>query len=234
MCYCFSIMTTAGSKMKNTTALFATLGTFRTLIVFNWVFGALIFALLAISFQAEEWTWRALGVGAVAGHESVVAGMRAIMVIGIVGTPIAYVVFSRLLRIVESVRTGEPFTMGNAGRLRTIAWALLGLELLHICVVAIASAASTKEMPLRINGNFDLTGWLAILLLFVLAQVFLKERACARIWRARSDGHSGQARRPAARPAYDADRARRARRHHAREPVDPEDRQGAGYPLLDA
>ena len=22
--------------------------------------------------------------------------------------------------------------------------------------------------------------------------------------------------------------------HHAREPVDPEDRQGAGYPLLDA
>jgi hypothetical protein len=27
-------------------------------------------------------------------------------------------------------------------------------------------------MPLRTNGNFDLTGWLAILLLFVLAQVF--------------------------------------------------------------
>ncbi len=142
--------------------------------VLNWILGALIFVLLAISFQAEEWTWRALGVGAVAGHESVVAGMRAVMVVGIVGTPIAYVVFSRLLRIVESVRTGEPFIMDNAGRLRTIAWALLGLELLHICVVAIASAVSTKEVPLRINGNFDLTGWLAILLLFVLAQVFLE------------------------------------------------------------
>jgi hypothetical protein len=99
--------------------------------------------------------------------------MRAIVVIGIVGTPIAYVVFSRLLRIVESVRTGEPFTMDNAGRLRTIACALLGLEPLHICVVAIASAVSTK-VPLHINGNFDLTGWLAILLLFVLAQVFLE------------------------------------------------------------
>jgi intracellular septation protein A len=100
--------------------------------------------------------------------------MRAIMVIGIAGTPIAYVVFSRLLQIVESVRAGEPFTVDNAGRLRTIAWALLGLELLHVCVVAIAAAVSTKEAPLRIDANFNLTGWLAILLLFVLAQVFLE------------------------------------------------------------
>jgi hypothetical protein len=160
--------------MKHSTTLLATWATLRILVVLNWILGALIFALLAISFQAEEWTWRALGVGAVAGHEGVVAGMRAIMVVGIVGTPIAFVVFSRVLRIVESVRTGEPFIMDNASRLRTIACALFGLELLHICVVAIASAVSTKEVPLHINGNFDLTGWLAILLLFVLAQVFLE------------------------------------------------------------
>src|SRR5947209_6748479 len=167
-------MTAPKPAMRHSKGPLATSVTLRILIVLNWIFGTLIFALLAISFQAEEWTWRALGVGAVAGHESVVAGMRVIMVIGIVGTPITWVVFSRLLRIVESVRTGEPFTMDNAGRLRTIAWALLGLELLHICVVAIASAVSTKEVPLRINGNFDLTGWLAILVLFVLAQVFLQ------------------------------------------------------------
>jgi hypothetical protein len=160
--------------MKHSMALLATWVTLRILIVLNWILGALIFTLLVASYLAEEWTWRALGVGAVAGHESVVAGMRGIMVIGIVGTPIAFVVFSRLLKIVESVRTGEPFTMDNAGRLRTIACALLGLELLQICVVAIASAVSTKEVPLSINGNFDLTGWLAILLLFVLAQVFLE------------------------------------------------------------
>jgi hypothetical protein len=159
---------------KHSRALRATWATLRMLVVLNWIFGALIFALLAISFQAEEWTWRGLGVGAVVSHKGVVAGMRAIMVIGILGTPIAYVVFSRLLRMVGSVRRGEPFTTDNAGGLRTIAWALLGLELLHICVVAIASAVSTKEVPLRISGNFDLTGWLAILLLFVLAQVFLE------------------------------------------------------------
>jgi len=160
--------------MTHSTALRATWVTLRILIVLNWVLGALIFALLAISFQAKEWTWRALGLGAVAGHEGVVAGMRAIMVISIVGIPMAHVVFSRLLTIVESVRTGEPFTADNAGRLRTIAWALLGLELLHVCVVAIAAAVSTKEVPLRMSGNFHVSGWLAILLLFVLAQVFLE------------------------------------------------------------
>lgn len=164
----------AQSLSRHSRALPATGIALRILIVLNWVGGVLICAMLATSFQAEEWAWRALGVGAVAGHEGVIAGMRAIMVIGIVGTPIAYLVFSRLLRIVESVRTGEPFTINNPGRLRTIAWALLGLELLHICVVAIASTVSTKEVPLRITGNFHLTGWLAILLLFVLAQVFLQ------------------------------------------------------------
>ena len=160
--------------MKHSTALRATWLALRILIVLNWIVGALIFALLAISFQAREWTWRALGIGAVAGHEGVVAGMRAIMVLGIAGIPIAHVVLSRLLTIVESVRTGEPFTVDNAGRLRTIAWALLGLELLHVCVVAIAAAVSTKEVPLRMSGNFHVSGWLAILLLFVLAQVFLE------------------------------------------------------------
>src|SRR5215831_1700472 len=121
-------MTPAKLTMDHSTALPATWIALRTLIVLNWIFGALISALLAVSFLTEEWTWRALGVGAIAGHEGVVAGMRAIMVIGIVGTPFSYVVFSRLLRIVESVRTGKAFTIDNAGRLRTIAWAMLGLE----------------------------------------------------------------------------------------------------------
>lgn len=162
------------NSSKPSPALSASLLTLRLLILLNWIVGVLILALLTISFQAEAWTWRALGVGTVTGHEGMVAGMRAIMVIGIVSVPIAYVLLNRLLKIVQSVRIGEPFTIDNARRLRTIAWALLGLELLHVCVVAIASSVSTREVPLRINGNFDLTGWLAILLLFVFAQVFLE------------------------------------------------------------
>lgn len=160
--------------MKQTPALPVARATLRTLIVLNWLYGALIFLLLALTFLAESWTWRALGVGRIAGHEGIIAGMRAITVIGIASVPIAWIVLSRLLRIVESVRAGEPFAMENARRLRVIAWALLALEGLHICVVAIASAVSTKDVPLHITDNFNPTGWLAILLLFVLAQVFLE------------------------------------------------------------
>ena len=160
--------------MKQSTTLPATAVTLRVLIVLNWMFGAFVLAMLAISFQAETWTWRALKVGAVAGHEGLAAGMRAIMVLGIVGVPFGYVVFSRLLRIVESVRAGEAFTRGNAGRLRTIAWALLVLQLLHVCVAAIASALSARGVPLHIGSRLQVGGWLAVLLLFVLAQVFLE------------------------------------------------------------
>ena len=165
-------MNTSIINTKHSTALSLARFTLRALVVLNWVLGTLIFALLASSWQ--EWTWRALGVGSVEGHECIVVGMRAMMVIGIVSTPVAFLVLSRLLRIVESVRAGDPFASGNAMRLRTIAWALLGLELLHNCIVKIASAVSTREVPLKMSGTFDITGWLAILLLFVLAQVFME------------------------------------------------------------
>jgi len=158
--------------MKHSPALSVTWMSLRVLIVLNWILGGLILTLLAATFQAEEWTWRALGVGAVAGHGAIVAGMRTIMVIGIAAVPIAYVVLKELSRIVRSVRDGDPFSAGNAARLRTIAWALLGLELLHLVVIAIASAVSTREVPLRIDGGVTVTGWLAVMLLFVLAQVF--------------------------------------------------------------
>ncbi len=160
--------------MHQSTALPVGRVTLRILVVLNWIFGMLILALLAISFQAEEWTWRALGVGTIAGHEGIVAGMRAIMAIGIVAVPITYVVFSQLQRIVESVGMGAPFSVENVRRLQTVAWALLALELLHVGVAAIVSAVSTRDVPLHVTANFDLTGWLAVLLLFVLAQVFLE------------------------------------------------------------
>ena len=160
--------------MNPSTALPVARATLRILIVLNWILGSLIFAMLAITFLAEEWLWRALHVGTVAGHEGLIAGIRAIMVIGIIGVPISYLVLGRLLRIVESVGMRTPFSVQNTRRLRTIAWALLALELLHVAVVAIASAVSTPEVPLRIASNFHLADWLSILLLFVLAQVFLE------------------------------------------------------------
>jgi hypothetical protein len=50
-------------------------------------------------------------------------------VIGIAGTPITYVVFSRLLRIVESVRSGVAFTTDK------LDWAILSPDGRHMAIV---------------------------------------------------------------------------------------------------
>jgi hypothetical protein len=67
---------------------------------------------------------------------------------------------------------GDPFVAENATRLQQIAWAVLGLELLHLCVGIVEASVSSEAAPLDLNWSFSPTPWLAILLLFVLARVF--------------------------------------------------------------
>ena len=94
------------------------------------------------------------------------------MVVGLAGAFIAHRIVTRLLEIVESVRAGDPFVLGNAARLHSIAWWLLGAELLHLLVGALARLASAPAQPLDIDWTFSFTPWIAVLLLFVLARVF--------------------------------------------------------------
>ena len=144
----------------------------RLLTKLNLLLGALILALLIASLIAESWVMRALGARPVPGNSMLFLGMRLIMVIGICSVPIAHLVLTRLLAIVETVKVGNPFVMANAVRLKTIAWAILGLEVMHFTVGAIVEGVSTAAAPLDISSGFSLTGWLTVLLLFVLARVF--------------------------------------------------------------
>jgi Protein of unknown function (DUF2975) len=142
----------------------------RALIVLNLVVGTLILGLLIASVIARDQVFIALGAGV--SNARLILGMRLIMVIGIGSAPLAHILLTRLLAIVETVRFGDPFVSDNAARLQTTAWALLGLELLHLAVGAIAASASSQSQPLNIDGGFSIAGWLAVLLLFVLARVF--------------------------------------------------------------
>src|ERR1700694_3293085 len=144
----------------------------RILIKLNLLMGALILALLIASLIAESWVMRALGARPAPRNSMLFVGMRLIMVIGICSVPMSRLVVARLLAIVETVKVGNPFVMANAVRLKTIAWAILGLELLHFTVGAIAEGVSTPAVPLNISSGFSLTRWLTVLLLFVLARVF--------------------------------------------------------------
>ncbi len=145
----------------------------RLLIKLNVVVGFLILALLIASLVAPTWVFTALRVKLTGDDTSAFfLGMRLIMVIGIAAVPLAHVVLTRLLAIVDTVKVGDPFVSENAARLETMAWAILGMELLHFAVGAIASGVSTEAQPLDLDWNFSITRWLAVLLLFVLARVF--------------------------------------------------------------
>jgi hypothetical protein len=153
-------------------ALSASRAVLRLLILLNLLLGAAILAMLIASLLAEALLFEALGVQRGQGRTVLIHGMRLIMVVGLLSVPLAHVVLTRLKAIVETVGRGDPFVAINASRLQTIAWALLGLELLHLAAGAIAAAVSSKAQPLDIGWSFSVTGWLAVLLLFVLARVF--------------------------------------------------------------
>ncbi len=144
----------------------------NALIKLNLLMGLLILFMLIGSLVAETWMMTALGAAHPDGAPSLYLGMRLIMVIGIAAVPLAHVVLTRLLAIVETVRLGDPFVAENTARLQVIAWMVVGLELLHGVVGAIARAVSTTAHPLDIDWNFSVSRWLAVLLLFVLARVF--------------------------------------------------------------
>lgn len=144
----------------------------RLSIRVNLFMGFLILVLLIASLVAATWVFTALGVKPTGDDSAVFLGMRLIMVIGIASVPLIHVVLTRLLAIVDTVKVGDPFVSENAARLETIAWAILGMELLHFAVGAIASSVSTEAQSLDLDWNFSFTRWLAVLLLFVLARVF--------------------------------------------------------------
>src|SRR6202158_4291545 len=128
----------------------------RVLTKLTLLMGALILAWLMASLIAESWVMRALGARPAPGNSMLFVGMRLIMVIGICSVPIAHLVLARLLAIVETVKVGNPFVMANAVRLKPIACAILGLELLHFTVGAIAEGVSTPAVPLHISSGFSL------------------------------------------------------------------------------
>jgi uncharacterized membrane protein len=60
----------------------------------------------------------------------------------------------------------------NAYRLQAIAWALLALQILTLVIGAIGQAVSTPAHPFHLDAGFSISGWLAVLLTFLLARVF--------------------------------------------------------------
>ena len=159
------------SKPASSAALPIAYAALRILIVLNWLYGAGIAALL-FALPTRQWIMSSLHLSPSPEADHLIMGMRAIALIGLAAVPLNYFVLKRLLAIVETVRVGDPFVASNASRLRDVAWALLALQLASLVIGAIAKAVSTPAHPLHLQAGFSISGWLAVLLTFLLARVF--------------------------------------------------------------
>jgi hypothetical protein len=143
----------------------------RILRVFNLVMGVMLAVAIPASFLFEpqffeffskrppriDPTW-------------LVPVLRIWMVLALPMVAAVHVLFSRLLDVVETVRAGDPFVPENAVRLMTIAWCALAIQLLHLTFGVMAAAVNAAGS--NVDWEFSLNGWLAVVLLFVLARVF--------------------------------------------------------------
>ena len=145
----------------------------RILIVLNLVYALGVMVMFLASLVPGTILWRALGMLFPAEHRSsIVFGLRAIMIVGVVAAGVVDRVLRQMLAIVDTVRAGDPFTPSNAQRLEAIAWWVLVGEGLRLLIGAIALATTSGMPDLDLDLKFSVAPWLAVLLLFVLARVF--------------------------------------------------------------
>src|SRR5258708_14620822 len=73
----------------------------RVLIVVNWIYGAIVLAILVGMFAAEQWTMTALGVPPSPQSGPLFMGMRATAALGLVAVPLNLALLKRLLPMVQ-------------------------------------------------------------------------------------------------------------------------------------
>jgi hypothetical protein len=137
----------------------------------NLLYGVGLLAFFVASFVIADWPMKPLGYDRTTMDPNLPLGLRAVELLGLTVVVLVHRILRRLLAIVDSVRDGDPFVVENALRLRSIAWSLLGVELLRLAMAGIAAAVAIPRIGV---GGFALAPWLAILLLFVLAGVFMR------------------------------------------------------------
>ena len=143
----------------------------RVLLVLNWGMAVMILILL-FAMPNERWIMSAFDLTPSPEADRLILGLQAAAMLGLAAVPLNYILLKRLLAIVETVREGDPFVVTNAARLQTIAWSLLGLQLLSMLIGGIAKAVALPGRPIDIDAGFSASGWLAVFLTFLLARVF--------------------------------------------------------------
>ena len=106
-----------------------------------------------------------------------IPALLGIFMIGIAILAAMFVFFGKLRHIINTVGEGDPFQPANADRLSLMGWLMLGVHLLLIPATALGHmlaefASQLEDANLTVDGGFDLSGLLLVIILFILARVF--------------------------------------------------------------
>ena len=100
-----------------------------------------------------------------------IMAMRGLALLGIPAGFAVHQIFTRRHAIVATVLAGDPFVAANADRLQRIGWGLLVLQLLDLALGGISVVFSRLGVD-HATWTPGFTGWIAVLMIFVLARVF--------------------------------------------------------------
>ncbi|KQT34900.1 hypothetical protein ASG29_01735 [Sphingomonas sp. Leaf412] len=109
-----------------------------------------------------------------AGRIAAADGVAFVRFLALLVLPCAWAIhrlFAALAAILRTVQGGDPFIADNAARLRTIGWSLLAIQLLDLVLGAATWWATARGLDMA-GWQPGLTGWLGVLIAFVLARVF--------------------------------------------------------------
>jgi hypothetical protein len=162
-------------------------GKAHLLTVTNWllkaatVFALLLIALLALMLGAlalaKEGLWQ-LPVPAKELHgasvDQILPIAAAIIATAIVCIALAVWMFILAARIIDAARGGDPFVADNADRLDRIAWLLLAIQAIGFVADIVGNLIPDNlkdHVSVGLDG-FSASGIVAVLMIFVLAQIF--------------------------------------------------------------
>lgn len=132
---------------------------------------AVVLGLLATWLTPDFFDGLLTAATSVTDAAAALTGIRLLMMIGVVMTMAIDRLLVSLSAIVASAGTGDPFEPDNARRLQTIGWALLTLQLLDVPCALLARFWPSLGSAAP-SGDISVGGWIATLMVFVLARVF--------------------------------------------------------------
>ena len=151
-----------------------TLTAFRVVNVLNWIFAALFTLLFTLMLATPDLFYKHIADAFDMAPGASNPAYYWLLATAGLAVPIAilvHMILTRLAALVSSARETNALTEENAGRLTTIAWCLLAINVIDLPYGYLAVWASEASGE-YFGWSPSLTAWLAALMLFILARVF--------------------------------------------------------------